>query len=233
MEFIKAIFQAFAAGAAGFIGHIVAHDFCEHTPRMAKWIIALAVRILPPILRERYEEEWLSDLVEHQGVCSKFWHAAGCLRGARKMRRQEFRSTKLRVGFQLPALGRVTIETDLHEIGILLSLSNISDKTNVTKKVFSAILVGLFFRRIYVQARDINGATPKTFVQFCTECSKKHMMPKFVELCRGEERLDLLALLREGARVLMNALSAFSKGLRPITSATAMLDTSKIDRPSQ
>src|SRR5262245_43749885 len=88
MEFVIGFLAAIGSFLAGVLGHILAHDFCECTPKICLRIIEYAVKLLPEADRARYREEWRSDLNERPGVLAKFEHACGCIRGAHRLRKQ-------------------------------------------------------------------------------------------------------------------------------------------------
>jgi hypothetical protein len=92
MDLIKTVFAGLGAGVAGFIGHLLAHDFVEVTPKFAQAIIRLSTRLLTDSDRLRYSEEWLADLNERVGVFAKLTHAVGCLACVWRIRRQSLRN---------------------------------------------------------------------------------------------------------------------------------------------
>jgi hypothetical protein len=73
-------------GVLGVLGsvfvHILALDIHGHAPAFAARLVALAVRLLPPEQRARYQEEWFAHLDEAPGALAKLAHALGCLRAA-------------------------------------------------------------------------------------------------------------------------------------------------------
>jgi hypothetical protein len=87
MEFLIGLFALIGSFLAGFFGHVLAHDFCEFTPRMCQKLIERAVSLLPEGDRDRYREEWLSHLNECAGVIKKFEHAGSCVLGAHRLGR--------------------------------------------------------------------------------------------------------------------------------------------------
>jgi hypothetical protein len=87
MEFLTGIFALIASFLAGFFGHVLAHDFCEFTPRMCRRLIERAASLLPERDRARYTEEWLSHLSDCPGTLKKFRHAADCVLIARRLGR--------------------------------------------------------------------------------------------------------------------------------------------------
>jgi hypothetical protein len=60
-------------------------EFKAWTPRIIEWLIRRAVRKLPEGYRERYGEEWRSDINETPGEIGKIWVALGFLSAPRKM----------------------------------------------------------------------------------------------------------------------------------------------------
>jgi hypothetical protein len=104
MEFLIGLFSLIGSFLAGFFGHVVAHDFCEFTPKMCRRLIEHAASLLPEADRARYTEEWLAHLDECLGVIQKFRHAGTCVLGARRLGsvrsvlKPYFRT--LRIGFE-------------------------------------------------------------------------------------------------------------------------------------
>jgi hypothetical protein len=91
MAMISNLIATLMAAIAGFIGHIAAHDFVDFVPTLTRRLIRTAVRRLPTSERDRYAEEWLSDLNERIGVFSKLNHAFGCVLCSRQMRSQSMK----------------------------------------------------------------------------------------------------------------------------------------------
>jgi hypothetical protein len=73
MDIVISIFTIVGTFFAGVFGNVVAHDFCQGTPRLCRQLIARAVKILPkPEQQERYSEEWLAHLAECTGVIQQY-----------------------------------------------------------------------------------------------------------------------------------------------------------------
>jgi len=88
MDCLSAIFAVLGSLFAGIVGNVVAHDFCQFTPKLCQRFITRAVKVLPkPEQQERYSEEWLAHLGECTGVIEQYKHAATCILGARRLRR--------------------------------------------------------------------------------------------------------------------------------------------------
>jgi hypothetical protein len=82
---ISTILGAVGGFVGGIAAHFIAHDAYEVAPRYARELIDRAVARLPEADRERFAEQWLADLYEHEGVIAKFKHAIGCVLAARKV----------------------------------------------------------------------------------------------------------------------------------------------------
>src|SRR5580692_10085519 len=102
MYLIMGVLSAIGIMIVGFLGHVIAHDFCERAPTLARWLLSIAIKWLTPNLRERYSEEWAAHLADCEGILGKLTHAFGCLWCARRLRRRELTSVTLRVAFDLP-----------------------------------------------------------------------------------------------------------------------------------
>lgn len=74
---------------AAVVARLMAEDFKEWTPRIVERLIDQAVRGLPDQQsRERYSEEWRSDVADIPGTLGKLWFAAGCLTASRSIARE-------------------------------------------------------------------------------------------------------------------------------------------------
>lgn len=67
------------------LSRVVAEEFVAWNPFFVRWLIKIAVARLPENHRERFEEEWQSDVDEVPGVVGKLVRAADCSRGAYRM----------------------------------------------------------------------------------------------------------------------------------------------------
>jgi hypothetical protein len=85
MELIYSALAAVFGFAGAIFAHLVAHDACSRAPRHARTLILRAAARLPAFEKARFEEEWLADLEEREGVFQKFKHAFECLLCARKL----------------------------------------------------------------------------------------------------------------------------------------------------
>jgi hypothetical protein len=85
MELISSLLAALCAFLGAITAHFVAHDAYSKCPRYAHKLIQRAARMLSPLARKRYEEEWLAHLQECDGVFAKLQHAFECLLCARKL----------------------------------------------------------------------------------------------------------------------------------------------------
>jgi hypothetical protein len=85
MELILSICAGIGAFFGSIAAHFIAHDAYSRCPKYAQKLIERAVRKLPPFERIRYEEEWLADLNEREGVFAKFKHACECMLCAHKV----------------------------------------------------------------------------------------------------------------------------------------------------
>jgi hypothetical protein len=88
MGLLSSVVGWLLAFGAGFLGHVVAHDFCEVTPMISRKIIEAAASRLPASIRERYREEWRADLQAQSGALAKLAWSLGCLRSTRRLRRE-------------------------------------------------------------------------------------------------------------------------------------------------
>jgi hypothetical protein len=101
MGFLTSLLEWFVAFVAGFLGHVVAHDFCEVTPMISEKVIEAAASQLPVSIRDRYLDEWRADLWDQPGTIAKLKWAFGCFWSARRLRLQDACATRNRmsVGF--------------------------------------------------------------------------------------------------------------------------------------
>jgi hypothetical protein len=173
MGFLIGVFAMIGSFLVGVFGHVLAHDFCEFTPRMCRRLIERAANLLPEGDRARYTEEWLSHLNECPGVLAKFQHACTCLFGARSLARVRrvqkpwFRTLRIEfddIGF---------VEIDFSTSMVLTSF--ITDTAGLLKKrPFESRtprkLVGLWliknFAAACVRHRKFGPINPKQIVPF-------------------------------------------------------------------
>jgi hypothetical protein len=79
---------AFCAKTVGMaLGRQLTDEFQAWTPELTKWLLAQAVKQLPPDKRDRYEEEWQSHCSELPGQVARILHALSCFPAARSIRR--------------------------------------------------------------------------------------------------------------------------------------------------
>src|SRR5262245_43459155 len=64
------------------ITSIIADEFLQWSPKLSNWIIRRSVKILPPDLRERMQEEWLAHAEAIPGKVSRLIHAVETIRAA-------------------------------------------------------------------------------------------------------------------------------------------------------
>ncbi|QUS39070.1 hypothetical protein RPMA_09660 [Tardiphaga alba] len=88
MDIVSIVAATIITFIGGVFAHVLAHDFCAISPRLCRRLIDSAVSKLPEHERERYREEWISHLEDTHSIVAQYQHAAGCLIGARKLRRQ-------------------------------------------------------------------------------------------------------------------------------------------------
>jgi len=58
MAILIDLLVALTAAISAFIGHLVAHDVVEFTPKLSRAFIKRATAMLPNDLQSRYSEEW-------------------------------------------------------------------------------------------------------------------------------------------------------------------------------
>jgi len=110
MELIVSLFAAIGAFLGTVAAHFVAHDAYSNCPRYARRLIERAARRLPPFERARYEEEWLADLEEREGVFAKFKHAFDCLLCARTLSSLSRGRVPAYIEFSIPDVGKVRLD---------------------------------------------------------------------------------------------------------------------------
>lgn len=87
MDLIAQAIAAVLAFFASIIGNIFAHDICASADSVCARIIRAAAARLATFDQTSTEQEWLSDLRDHQTVLEKYRHAVGCYLAAPEMRR--------------------------------------------------------------------------------------------------------------------------------------------------
>jgi hypothetical protein len=142
MGTLTGIFGAVAAFITGFVGHVVAHDFCEVAPMLSKKLIEFAASYLPRSIRDRYLEEWRADLQAQPGTVAKLAWSLGCLRSSFQLRRQARIDRIRRTTFQFVlSTGEVVVAN----VSTLVFLLRIVKARRVTNKYhIPAILTATF-----------------------------------------------------------------------------------------
>jgi hypothetical protein len=140
VHLIAVVLSVIGAAIVGFSGHVVAHDFCERAPTLARWLISFATKRLPPSNRERYTEEWAAHLAECEGVLAKLGHAIGCLWFTRSIGRQTYKEMALGVSFDMPGIGQMSVRADFHDLGVLVWLNRLFPYTKATHSAYVGAL---------------------------------------------------------------------------------------------
>jgi hypothetical protein len=204
MHLITGVLSMIGVAIVGFIGHVLAHDFCERAPTLARGLLAIAIKWLPPVNRERYAEEWAAHLNDCEGTFAKLRHAFGCLWCAHRIRRQTFKAITLSVTFDLPTIGQAAARTNLYEAGVLLWLYQLFARTKPTNYAYVGALTLLFWRRVFVDARKRSGVTGAEFSNFIRATRREDWVPTAITLTIDGKSIELIALLRN----LGNSLKA-------------------------
>ena len=110
MELIVWLFAAIGAFLGTVASHFIAHDAYSSCPKYARRLIERAARRLPPFERTRYEEEWLADVEEREGVFAKFKHAIDCLLCARTLSSLSRGRAPAYIEFSLPGVGKARLD---------------------------------------------------------------------------------------------------------------------------
>jgi hypothetical protein len=107
----------------GFLGHIIAHDFCEAAPMLSKKLIEAAASRLPSSIRERYLNEWLADLHDQASTVGKIKWALSCLLCARRMQTEEAFDHARRTSFRISLPDGREIDVDVPTFSLVGSLA--------------------------------------------------------------------------------------------------------------
>jgi hypothetical protein len=201
VHLIAVVLSVIGVAIVGLFGHVVAHDFCELAPTLARWLISFATKRLPPTSREHYMEEWTADLDEREGVLAKLWHAIGCVWGAPSIRRQTYKDVGLRMSFNLPGIGQASLRTNLFEVGVLMRLlwvlMRFSKAIAYAIAYFGALVSWFFLNRAFVDADECSGVTSEQFFNaIFTKTKRDDWMPTSINLTMQGESFDLLGGMR-------------------------------------
>jgi hypothetical protein len=119
MEYVIAALLFICSAILAIILSVFANHLYDTAPSLARRIIDHAVKRLPPTERERCREEWYADNENWiGGNLGKLHHAAGCLFGARTIRKVHASAiaSKDDVGVHRPPRNQLqTVETDDHD----------------------------------------------------------------------------------------------------------------------
>jgi hypothetical protein len=147
------------------IVHLIASDLHDEIPRWAERLVRLAAKLLPRVRQQRYQEEWLAHLTECRGAFSKLWHAVGCLLCAGPIGREMYAATRLEFDFDLPGIRVASLQTNLHEMWILLLLQRLCLRTRATRRVFIRGACILLCWRVFTNVRQRTGLPLMQFVR--------------------------------------------------------------------
>jgi hypothetical protein len=202
MALIGGVIYAVGAAFIGLIGHVLAHDFCQRAPTLARWMLSLATKRLPFGERQRYSEEWDAHLVEAEGVVGKLWHALGCLWCAHRMHRQAYKRMELQLSFSLPRIGRAAVRTNLYEASVAYRLLKLCVGSRSMLKAFGIGLVMIFYYRVFVDVRTRTGVTRNQFFDLL-KCTKREdwTLTSITVSAQGKS-IEVLGLLRAGGAIL-------------------------------
>jgi hypothetical protein len=169
----------------GVFGNILAHDICQFTPRVCRRLIERAVRVLPnKQQQERYLEEWLAHLADCTGVLQQYRHAAGCILGARRLRREiVFKVSIKKARFEFDRIGVIDLDpsTALAALYFLAAISfkfamrlkdgkNNSNKLAIIWIFISSFCAGVFYCRKY---GGVNNAQLRKLIEFSARAIKE------------------------------------------------------------
>lgn len=129
MGFLTSLLEWFVAFVAGFLGHVVAHDFCEVTPMISEKIIEAAASQLPVSIRDRYLDEWRADLWDQPGTIAKLEWAFGCFWSARRLRLQDARASWNRMSMGFTFENGETVRLDIATLTWLRSTLKLATLT--------------------------------------------------------------------------------------------------------
>jgi hypothetical protein len=111
MGAVNTFLDWFFTFVTGFLGNVLAGDFCATAPMTSMKLIEAAAARLPVSIRDRYLEEWRADVDAQQGAIRKVVWALGCFISAYRLRRETFRDRVRRVSHELvlPSGERIVI----------------------------------------------------------------------------------------------------------------------------
>ena len=213
MEIVKTVVAAVLSFIAGFTSHVLAHDFCERTPRMARWIIAKAVAHMPPHLRERYSEEWSAALAETDGVLAKFKHVVGCLRSVRRFHINALRQVRFDAHFNFSSAGRVCLSVDFYQLSWCMMF--VRNNPNFLRRISMFALAAFFLSKLMVALKRQNQLNMGQFRKALSAFNKDTIVPERVDFCLGSAKCDVMAIYKQhglpGLQEFFKVLTSFLK----------------------
>jgi hypothetical protein len=151
MDWLIATLTIVGTFAAGVIGNIVAHDFCQFTPKICRRLIERAVRVLPVKQREQRLEEWLAHLNDCVSVTEQFNHAITCVFGARKLRYIPAGNNPLAARVQFAGIG--VLDLDMATTIVALHFfKNLGTRFKKPKESAATYKKGLYFLWLFISA---------------------------------------------------------------------------------
>ena len=112
MELVLGAISLLGAFLGAIAAHFFAHDAYTRCPKYAQRILRAAIRKLGPVERQRYEEEWLADLYEREGVIEKFEHAIACYFCAGKIAATWQKRLQAPIDLTFTGAGAATVTVD-------------------------------------------------------------------------------------------------------------------------
>jgi hypothetical protein len=210
MDFVIATFSIIGSFFGSIFGNILAHDFCEFTPKFCRQLIERAVHTFPNQTdRERYSEEWLAHLAECTGVIEQYTHAATCIFGARRLRRiaepTEASFKRMRVEFDGIGIVDLNYATGMAVVDMVLTaamklLGKQSFVHRLPKTVaylwifLSSFCIGCF------KHRGANGRQIRTLVKFGLQAIREENNRITVDI--DGRRVDLSKATESAGKIL-------------------------------
>jgi hypothetical protein len=234
VHLIAVVLSVIGVAIVGLFGHVVAHDFCELAPTLARWLISFATKRLPPTRRAHYMEEWTADLDEREGVLAKLWHAIGCVWCAPSIRRQLYKDVRLRMSFNLPGIGQASLRTNLFEVRVVMRfwfvlmcffmLMRLSKAIAYPIAYFGALVAWFFLNRAFVDVHERSGVTREQFTNAITKTKRDDWMPTAINLTMQGESFDLLGGMRTSFTPPVKMEAYFIGTLMAVLSIQSRLD---------
>jgi hypothetical protein len=193
---------------ANVLGNVIAHDLSRSSPALCEKLIRFAAKRLAKEDRALYEEQWLADLADQDGIFSQFHHALGCVRCCRQLAREASIIT-IRLFFRGLAVNPVIVTYRFSLHGPFARLAKRSDL--ISRYILLANLLPYFFLKRVLAVRHLSSKDALHFLVHWKQI--RDTKANAVILSNRNFSFDLLALVN-GLKGLSKFVTSFKETMK-------------------